>query len=111
MASRDELRIVDNPERRRFEARDGRRLAGWADYDETAELIVFTHTNVDPEWEGQGVGSTLVRTVLDHTREQGMKVLPLCPFVKSWIDRHPDYADLVFHPADGEGAPPSLGVV
>ena len=112
MASRDELRIVDNPERRRFEARDGRRLAGWADYDETAELIVFTHTNVNPEWEGQGVGGTLVRTVLDHTRAQGMKVLPLCPFVKTWIERHPAYADLVFHPADGDAGPaPSVGIV
>lgn len=101
MATQNELSIVDNPERRRFEARDGRRLAGWAEYEETAELIVFTHTNVNPEWEGKGVGSTLVRSVLDFAREQGMKVLPLCPFVRTWIERHPDYADLVFHPDSG----------
>ena len=96
------LKVIDNAERRRFEVRDGRRVLGWSSYDETAELIVFNHTEVNPRWEGRGIGSLLVRTTLDHVRAQRMQVLPLCAFVRAWIDRHPEYADLLYHatPAD-----------
>lgn len=99
------LRVVDNPERRRFEVRDGRKVLGWSSYDETAELIVFNHTEVNPRWEGRGIGSVLVRTTLDHVRDQGLRVLPLCPFVRAWIDRHPEYGDLVYTPEQGAPIP------
>ncbi len=49
----------------------------------------------EPEYEGQGVGGTLVHGALDDVRRQHLPVLPLCSFVKAWIDRHPDYVDLV----------------
>ena len=97
--------VVDNPERRRFEVRKGRRVLGWAAYEQTAQMIVFTHTEVKPREEGHGLGSLLVRTTLDHVRAQEMRVLPTCPFVHGWIARHPEYADLVYHP-DGTGDPP-----
>lgn len=97
--------VVDNAERRRFEARRGRKVLGWSSYEETSEIIVFTHTEVNPRWEGRGLGSMLVRTTLDHVREQGMKVLPLCPFVSDWMNRHPDYADLRYHPRANEPIP------
>ncbi|GAA2111127.1 GNAT family N-acetyltransferase [Microlunatus panaciterrae] len=89
--------IVDNPERTRFEARIGDQLAGFAEYQLATDLIVFSHTEVDPAFEGNGVGSALARTALDDVRRRGeRKVLATCPFIKGWIDRHPDYADLLY---------------
>jgi len=89
--------IVDNVERHRYEARIDGKLVGFAEYQLTSKLIVFTHTEVVPECEGKGVGSALARFALDVTRGEGKRqVLPLCPFIKSWIARHPTYIDLVF---------------
>ncbi|HJR39516.1 MAG TPA: GNAT family N-acetyltransferase [Nocardioidaceae bacterium] len=89
-----DLQIVDAPERQRFEAvRDGAVL-GFAAYQKTDELIVFTHTEVDPSLEGQGVGGSLVRGALDQARSLGLRVLPICPFVHGWMARHPEYVDL-----------------
>ena len=86
--------VVDAPERRRYDAvRDGAVL-GLAAYARTEDLVVFTHTEVDPTLEGQGIGGTLVQGALDHARQLRLKVLPLCPFVQAWIVRHPEYADL-----------------
>src|SRR5688500_4716214 len=88
------LQIVDAPERQRFEAvRDGAVL-GFAAYQKTAALIVFTHTAADPSLEGQGVGAALVRGALDQARSLGVRVLPICPFVHGWMARHPEYVDL-----------------
>ena len=100
----DDYIVVDNPERRRFEVRSGRRVLGWAAYEQTAHMVVFTHTEVSPRWEKRGLGSLLVRTTLDHVRAQEMQVLPACSFVRGWIDRHPEYADLVHRPP---GEPPA----
>ena len=59
--------------------------------------MVFTHTETDPTFEGQGVASQLVSWALDDVRGQGLRVLALCPFVKEYIARHPDeYGDLVY---------------
>jgi uncharacterized protein len=89
-----DLQIVDAPERQRFEAvRDGAVL-GFAAYQKTDELIVFTHTEVDPSLEGQGVGGSLVRGALDQARSLGLRVLPICTFVHGWMARHPEYVDL-----------------
>jgi predicted GNAT family acetyltransferase len=96
-----DLTVVDVPEKSRYEARAAGQLAGLSMYKLADRLIVFTHTEVEPEYEGQGVGGRLVQAALDDVRSRGLHVLPLCPFVKAWIERHPDYADLVF------GAPPS----
>jgi len=88
--------VVDAPEDNRYEARVDGRLAGFAEYIRTAELMVFTHTEVDAAFEGRGVGGALARFGLDHARELGLKVMPQCPFVKRWLGRHPDYADLIY---------------
>ena len=87
-------RVVDVPERQRYEIWRDDRLAGFAAYQKAQRLIVFTHTEVDREFEGQGLGGILVRGALDDVRRQGVPVLPLCPFVQQWMARHPDYADL-----------------
>lgn len=90
--------VVRNTELSRFEARVGDEVAGFAEYQLTDELIIFTHTEVHPGHEGEGIGSTLARAALDAVREEGTRrVLPLCPFIKGWIERHRDYADLVYN--------------
>jgi predicted GNAT family acetyltransferase len=86
--------VIDAPERQRYEVvRDGTML-GYAAYQKTDQLIVFTHTEVDPTVEGQGIGGQLVRGALDHVRTLGLPVLPICPFVQGWMARHPDYMAL-----------------
>ena len=93
----DTIEIIDNPERNRYEARIGDTLAGFAQYQLTPDLIVFTHTEVIPQYEGHGVGSALAKHALDEVRDQGVrKVLPLCPFIKAWIARHASYIPLVY---------------
>lgn len=89
--------ITHNPEKNRYEAHLDGELAGFADYMLSEGLITFTHTEIDPKFEGRGAGSALVRFALDDVRATGeRKVLPLCPFVKAWILKHDDYRDLVY---------------
>ena len=87
--------MVDNPAEERFEARVDGELAGFAVYRSKPGLIAFVHTEVDEAFEGQGVGSALVRGALDAARERGLEVLPFCPFVNSFIESHREYAELV----------------
>ncbi len=58
-------------------------------------MMIFTHTEVPPVFEGQGVAGKLVRTALEHARAAGLAVWPVCPFVRSYIRRHPEFQDLV----------------
>lgn len=97
MGSDTNVEVTDNPAANRYEARIGGEVAGVADYITTDELIVFTHTEVDPSFEGKGVGGALARGALDDVRARGgRRVMPMCPFIKGWIERHPDYVDLVY---------------
>jgi predicted GNAT family acetyltransferase len=73
---------------------DGK-LAGYTIYRLRPGLIAFIHTEVGDAFEGQGVGSTLVSQALDDARRRELDVLPLCPFVNSYIQKHPEYLDLV----------------
>ena len=79
----------------RYEARVGTELAGTASYELTDSMITFTHTVVGEGFEGQGVGGALARFALDDARARGLRVRLVCPFLRSWIKRHPEYADLV----------------
>jgi uncharacterized protein len=95
--------VSDNPEKNQYEARVDGELAGYAEYHLTRSSIVFTHTEVDPAYKGQGVGSALARFALDDVRSKGERdVVPVCPFIHGWIDDHPDYADLVRRHGDDE---------
>ena len=90
--------VTHNPDLNRWEARLDGQLAGFAEYQLTDELYVFTHTEVDRSFEGRGVGSALARTALDQVRDEGeRRVLVVCPFIGAWIARHPDYAPLLFN--------------
>jgi predicted GNAT family acetyltransferase len=88
--------VKDNPAEDRYEAWLDGQLAGFATYGLSEHAIVFLHTEVDPAFEGRGVGSALARGALDDVRAQGDRdVVPLCPFIKGWIAKHPDYQDLL----------------
>jgi uncharacterized protein len=87
--------VTDNRERSHYELRVDGQLAGWIVYRAKPDVVTMVHTEIEPEWEGHGLGSTLVAGALDDVRARGLKVRPLCPFVAAYIRRHPEYADLV----------------
>jgi predicted GNAT family acetyltransferase len=96
------ITVTDVPDRNRFVATVDGAEAGYAAYTRTSDLIVFTHTKIDPAFEGQGIGGVLARQALDAVRADGLQVVPQCPFIKRWISRHPDYEDLVYEATQAE---------
>jgi uncharacterized protein len=87
--------VHDAPDRSRYEVVVDGTLAGFAEYTDRGNVRVFTHTEVFDAFEGKGVGAVLAREALDDVRAAGRTVVPRCPFIRAWIDRHPGYADLV----------------
>ncbi len=86
--------VSNNLAQHRYElAVDGHIAATY--YELANGVITFVHTEVPPELGGKGIGSKLVKSALDQVRSAGLKVIAQCPFVKGWIDKHPDYADLL----------------
>lgn len=95
MSATSDITIEDNEERSRYEASiDAGVVAGYAEYRDRGGVRVLTHTEVDDAFEGRGIGSTLARAVLDDVRARGLPVRILCPFLKSYVEQHPEYADL-----------------
>jgi uncharacterized protein len=94
MTARDPL-VVDNVKDSRYEVLMDGQVAGVAEYRRRRSTIAFLHTVIDPEWEGRGLGAILARSALDASRKKGAAVLPFCPFIRGYIQRHPDYLDLV----------------
>ena len=90
-----EVQIRNDTETNRYQAWVGDEVAGFIDYRPGRGSVDLVHTEVDDAFEGQGIASTLVRGALDDIRSQGdLSVEASCPFVKDWIERHPDYQDL-----------------
>ncbi len=87
--------VRDEPENDRYVAEVDGTVAGSAVYQVRGGRYLFVHTEVDDAFEGQGVGSALVSGALDDVRSKGAPVVPICPFVASYIERHDEYADLV----------------
>ena len=87
--------VVDDPDEHRYEIWAGSELAGSAFYSLTHDSVAFTHTEIDAAFAGRGLGSRLARAALDDVRGRGLKAVPICPFIASWIRRHPEYLDLV----------------
>jgi predicted GNAT family acetyltransferase len=87
--------VRDNVQDRRFEIRVGGELAGFAEYERRPGRLVFTHTEVDPRFQGRGLAATLVAQALDSARDEQARVVPLCSYVAHYIDRHREYVELV----------------
>lgn len=93
MGSEMSTTVRDNTERHRFElGLEGQ--TAFANYRRADGVLYVMHTEVPRELNGRGIGSALVRGVLDIARAQGLKVRPICSFVASYMDKHPEYADL-----------------
>jgi uncharacterized protein len=94
MATPPENTVVNNPQAGRFEVKkDG--ILAVLEYRLAERKIVLIHTEVPEALSGQGIGSQLARAGLDYARAQGLKVVPVCPFVAGYIQKHPEYQDLV----------------
>jgi predicted GNAT family acetyltransferase len=91
----DDVTVTDNKERHRYEARLGGEMAGVLTYRVEDGVAILPHTEVQPRFEGRGIGGQLARTALDDARENGLKVAPWCPFIAAYIEKNPEYADLV----------------
>lgn len=89
------IEVVDVADRRRFEVRVDGETAGFAEYEDLPGRRSFVHTVIDDRFEGQGLASTLVRAALDRARRDAVHVRPVCVFVRGFIAKHPEYADLV----------------
>jgi predicted GNAT family acetyltransferase len=85
--------VRDNTEHHRFELDTDGHIA-FSNYKRADGVLTIMHTEVPKALEGRGIGSSLIRGVLDSARSQGLKVNAVCPFAKAYIDRHPEYADL-----------------
>ena len=91
-----DVEVRNNPAETRYEAWLDGELAGIAVYGLGPSTVVFLHTEVDDKFGGRGVGSALARGALDDVRAGGQyDVIPLCPFIAGYIDKHPEYGDLV----------------
>ena len=101
-SDRPELHVLDVPDLGRYEARlgDERELAGLIDYRLATDFIVLTHTEVLEGFEGQGIGSRLVRAALEDLRERKIAVIPRCPFIVAWLQKHPEQHDVLFRPLE-----------
>ncbi|HEV2711623.1 MAG TPA: GNAT family N-acetyltransferase [Gaiellaceae bacterium] len=95
MSERPTVEVSDNKEESRYEARVNGELAGVSFYEPQPDRLIVLHTEVRDAFEGQGVGSRLVAGMLDDVRRRGLSVTPLCPFTRAYIERHPEYDDLV----------------
>jgi uncharacterized protein len=88
--------VVDQPDALTYEVTVDGEPAGLIRYTRDGETITMVHTEIEPRFEGHGVGSELVQRALEDVRAKGEKVRPLCPFVAAYIRRHPgDYDDIV----------------
>jgi predicted GNAT family acetyltransferase len=87
--------IRDNLEKHRFETDLGDGSFAIAEYNLFHGKIVFTHTEVPPAHEGQGIGSALIRFALASARERDLKVIAICPFVAAYIKKHAEQQDLL----------------
>jgi uncharacterized protein len=87
----DAQEVTDNQAESRFEIRDGGLLAELK-YHRNGKRFVLIHTAVPAELEGHGIGGKLVAAAIDRAAAQGLTIVPLCPFARSWLERHPEEA-------------------
>jgi uncharacterized protein len=89
------MTVRDNPDLQRYEAIVDGELAGSLFYRAREDELVLVHTEVEEAFEGQGIGSRLIAATLDDVRARGLRMRPFCPFVQAYLERHPEYDDLL----------------
>jgi len=87
--------VYHNTEQKRFEIRLGEEFAELTYALQGENTLVLLHTGVPPAWEGRGIGSRLVKAVLEYARAHRYRIVPLCSFVVAYLRRHPEYNDLL----------------
>ena len=92
------LRIEDDPAAHRYRVWLGDEFAAYSEYDNEPGRIVFTHTVVRPKFEGRGIGTRLAKYAVDDARSRGLRITPVCPFIRSWLERHDEYDSIVDFP-------------
>jgi uncharacterized protein len=89
--------VRDNKERFRYEIVVDGVVAGFIQYNMRGGRLILVHTEVHDEFSGRGLATELVRGALDDARRRNLRIVPICPFVESYLERHPEYDDLVDH--------------
>jgi predicted GNAT family acetyltransferase len=89
------LEVVHRPERSCYELLIDGRVVGLTDYVDLGDAVEIPHTEVDPSMQGQGLAGRMVAVVLDDLRERARLVVPTCPYVRTFIDRHSEYVELL----------------
>jgi predicted GNAT family acetyltransferase len=87
--------IADVPDRHRYVATVDEQEAGYLSYEQSGTVRDLQHTVVDQEFGGRGIGSDLIRYAIADIRSRGDQLIPTCSFVKRYLERHPDDAELV----------------
>lgn len=95
MPESPDVSVVDADERSRFEVIVDGELAGVCEYVLRGDLLNLVHTEVYDGYEGRGLAGRLARTALESARERGLRVRPTCPYIASYLEKHPEYGDLV----------------
>jgi predicted GNAT family acetyltransferase len=102
MTEEPQVTVTDNPEKSRFEVSVDGTLAGFAAYKTDPGVVIFVHTEVFPEYEGNGLAGQLAKAALAMVREAGNRIVPICPYIRSYVRRHaPEYDDLLLQPVAG----------
>ena len=90
-----EYELIDNEEKKQYEFHLGGLVPRIEYIKAKDDKIYLTHTEVPRQLEGKGVGTALVRRVLEEIKEKDLTLVPLCPFVAMYIKRHPEWKSLV----------------
>ncbi|HET6381629.1 MAG TPA: GNAT family N-acetyltransferase [candidate division Zixibacteria bacterium] len=98
-----QVRVADNPALERYELTVDGQAAGHLQYRDRGGRRILVHTQVDRAYAGQGLGGKLARAALEDLRRRGMPAVARCPFVRAWVQRHPEYGDIARVAARREG--------
>ena len=100
MTDEPRVTVTDNAEQSRFEVSVDGTLAGYATYQRKQDAVLFVHTEVFDEYAGQGLAAQLAKAALGTVRAAGSTIVPLCPYIKAYVQKHaPEYDDLLQSPA------------
>ncbi|MFD4265766.1 GNAT family N-acetyltransferase [Rhodococcus sp. NPDC058481] len=84
--------VLDAPAQHRFEVRVGAELAGFTEYVDRDNQRIFFHTEIGEQYGGRGLASRLIRDALTETVSRGKRIVPICPFVAGFLEKHDDFA-------------------